>query len=107
MSVVEIEGLVKKYGDNIAVDHLNLNVEKGRVYGFLGPNGAGKSTTMNIIIGYIGASDGTVKIGGYDIFKEAEKAKKMCGISTGNATFISGYDSERISAVCNRIETNS
>lgn len=79
MSVVEIEGLVKKYGDNIAVDHLNLNVEKGRVYGFLGPNGAGKSTTMNIIIGYIGASDGTVKIGGYDIFKEAEKAKKCVG----------------------------
>lgn len=79
MSVIEIDGLVKKYGDNIAVDHLDLNIEKGKVYGFLGPNGAGKSTTMNIITGYIGASDGVVKICGRDIFKEAEKAKKCVG----------------------------
>lgn len=79
MNVIEIEGLVKKYGDNIAVDHLDLTIEKGKVYGFLGPNGAGKSTTMNIITGYIGASEGTVKICGHDIFKEAEKAKKCVG----------------------------
>ena len=70
MSVIEIENLVKKYGDNLAVDTLNLKIEKGRVYGFLGPNGAGKSTTMNIITGYIGATSGTVKIDGRDIFKE-------------------------------------
>lgn len=79
MNVIEIEDLVKRYGDNIAVNHLNLKIEKGKVYGFLGPNGAGKSTTMNIITGYIGASSGTVKIDGYDIFKEAEKAKKCVG----------------------------
>lgn len=79
MNVIEIEGLVKKYGDNVAVDHLNLNIEKGHVYGFLGPNGAGKSTTMNIITGYIGASEGEVKICGHDIFKDAEKAKKCVG----------------------------
>ena len=54
MGVIEIKDLVKKYGENTAVDHLSLNIEKGRVYGFLGPNGAGKSTTMNIITGYIG-----------------------------------------------------
>lgn len=79
MSIIEIEGLVKKYGDNIAVDHLDLHIEKGKVYGFLGPNGAGKSTTMNILTGYIGASDGIVKICGHDVFKEAEKAKKCVG----------------------------
>lgn len=79
MSIIEIEGLVKKYGDNIAVDHLDLNIEKGKVYGFLGPNGAGKSTTMNILTGYIGASEGSVKICGHDVFKEAEKAKKCVG----------------------------
>lgn len=79
MSVIEIENLVKKYGNNVAVDNLNLNIEKGKVYGFLGPNGAGKSTTMNIITGYIGASGGTVKIDGNDIFKEPEKAKKCIG----------------------------
>lgn len=47
MGVIEIKYLVKKYGENTAVDHLSFNIEKGRVYGFLGPNGAGKSTTMN------------------------------------------------------------
>ena len=79
MSVIEIENLVKTYGDNVAVDDLNLNIEKGKVYGFLGPNGAGKSTTMNIITGYIGATNGTVKIDGHNIFKEPEKAKKCVG----------------------------
>lgn len=79
MSVIEIENLVKKYGDNAAVDNLNLKIEKGKVYGFLGPNGAGKSTTMNIITGYIGPTSGTVKINGYDIFKEPERAKKCVG----------------------------
>lgn len=49
------------------------------IYGFLGPNGAGKSTTMNIMTGYIAATDGTVEINGYDILKEPEKAKKCIG----------------------------
>lgn len=79
MSVIEIENLEKRYGKNIAVDGLSLNIEKGRVYGFLGPNGAGKSTTMNIITGYIGATKGTVKIDGHDIFKEPQQAKKSVG----------------------------
>ncbi len=79
MSGIQIENLVKTYGDNVAVNGLNLNLEKGKVYGFLGPNGAGKSTTMNIITGYIGATSGSVKIDGYDIFKEPEKAKKCVG----------------------------
>lgn len=79
MSVIEIENLEKRYGKNIAVDGLSLNIEKGKVYGFLGPNGAGKSTTMNIITGYIGATKGTVKIDGHDIFKEPEQAKKSVG----------------------------
>lgn len=79
MGVIEINNLVKKYGDNVAVNGLNLNIEKGKVYGFLGPNGAGKSTTMNIITGYIGATSGSVKINGYDILKEADDAKKSFG----------------------------
>lgn len=60
MSVIEIHDLVKKYGETLAVDNLNLNIEKGGVYGFLGPNGAGKSTTMNIISGY--DSNGIFKV---------------------------------------------
>lgn len=78
-TVIEINNLVKKYGDHVAVDDLSLTVEPGKIYGFLGPNGAGKSTTMNIITGYLGATSGEVKINGHDIFKEPEEAKKCIG----------------------------
>ena len=77
--MIEINNLVKKYGEHVAVDHLSLTVEPGKIYGFLGPNGAGKSTTMNIITGYLGATSGTVTINGHDIFKEPEEAKKCVG----------------------------
>ena len=79
MSIIEINNLVKKYGDNVAVNDLSLNIDSKGVYGFLGPNGAGKSTTMNVLTGYIGATSGTVIINGYDIFKEPEEAKKNVG----------------------------
>ena len=77
--MIEVKYLVKKYGDHTAVDHLSFTVEKGQIYGFLGPNGAGKSTTMNIMTGYLGATDGEVLINGHDILKEPEAAKKSIG----------------------------
>ena len=77
--MIEVENLVKQYGDHYAVDHLSFTVEKGQVLGFLGPNGAGKSTTMNIITGYISATEGTVTINGHDILDEPEEAKKSIG----------------------------
>lgn len=77
--MIEVENLVKRYGNHLAVDHLSFQVEKGQIYGFLGPNGAGKSTTMNIMTGYIAASEGSVKIDGHDILKEPEEAKKLIG----------------------------
>ncbi len=77
--MIQVENLVKKYGLHTAVEHLSFKVEKGQIYGFLGPNGAGKSTTMNIMTGYIAANSGTVKINGYDILKEPEKAKRCIG----------------------------
>ena len=64
MVLIEINHLVKKYGEHVAVDDLTLTVEPGKIYGFLGPNGAGKSTTMNMITGYLGATSGEVKING-------------------------------------------
>ena len=77
--VIEISHLSKKYGDQTAVDDLTLHIESGKIYGFLGPNGAGKSTTMNMITGYIAATEGTVKINGFDIFKQPEQARKCVG----------------------------
>lgn len=77
--MIKIENLVKTYGDVTAVDHLSLTIEPGKIYGLLGKNGAGKSTTMNIVTGYLAASDGKVSICGYDIFKESKKAKQQIG----------------------------
>ena len=77
--MIEAIGLVKQYGDHIAVDHLDFTVEKGQVLGFLGPNGAGKSTTMNMLTGYISATEGTIIVNGYDMLEEAEEAKKSIG----------------------------
>ena len=77
--MIEVSNLTKKYGDHIAVDHLSFRVEKGQIYGFLGPNGAGKSTTMNIITGYLAATEGTVTIDGKDIQKDPEEAKRSIG----------------------------
>lgn len=77
--MIEVNNLVKKYGDHLAVDHLSFHVEKGQIYGFLGPNGAGKSTTMNIMTGYIASTEGEVIINGHNILEEPEKAKKSIG----------------------------
>lgn len=77
--MIEVSDLTKRYGNHIAVDHLSFRVEKGQIYGFLGPNGAGKSTTMNIITGYLAASEGTVTIDGHDVQQDPEGAKKCIG----------------------------
>lgn len=77
--MIEVDNIVKTYGDYQAVNHLSFKLEKGKIYGFLGPNGAGKSTTMNIMTGYIAADSGTVTINGHDILKEPEEAKACVG----------------------------
>jgi ABC-type multidrug transport system, ATPase component len=77
--LIEVKNLVKRYGNYLAVDNLSFTVEKGEIVGLLGPNGAGKSTTMNVMTGYLSATEGSVSIDGYDIFDEPEEAKKLIG----------------------------
>ena len=77
--MISVEHLTKCYGDFMAVDDLTFTIDEGHVYGFLGPNGAGKSTTMNIMTGCLSATQGQVKIDGYDIFEEPNEAKKRIG----------------------------
>ena len=77
--MIEATNRTKKYGDHLDVDHRSFRVEKGQSYGFLGPNGAGKSTTMNILTGYLAATEGTVTINGKDIQKEPAEAKRSIG----------------------------
>ena len=77
--MIEVKNLVKRYGNHCAVDHLSFTVEDGHVFGLLGPNGAGKSTTMNIMTGYLAATEGDVLIQGHNILEEPEAARKCVG----------------------------
>lgn len=79
MAIVEVSHLTKKYGKHTALEDISFCVEEGQIYGFLGPNGAGKSTTMNIMTGYLAATDGEVLISGHDIMREPEEAKRHIG----------------------------
>ena len=77
--MIKVENVTKRFGQHVAVDNLNFTVNEGEVVGFLGPNGAGKSTTMNIITGYISATEGTVTVNGYNILDNPEEVKKRIG----------------------------
>lgn len=77
--MIVVENLVKQYGNFRAVDQLSFEVKKGEILGFLGPNGAGKSTTMNMITGYISATEGNVWIDGHNVYDEPELAKRQIG----------------------------
>jgi ABC-2 type transport system ATP-binding protein len=77
--MIEVSGLYKTYGINVAVRGVSFTAEKGEIVGLVGRNGAGKSTTMNIIAGYISSDEGSVSINGHDILKEPVEAKRQLG----------------------------
>jgi len=77
--MIEIDGLVRKYGSHVAVDGLDLRVGRGVFYTFLGPNGAGKTTTMKVMAGLLRPTAGTVRIDGIDIVEHPVEAKKRIG----------------------------
>jgi len=77
--LIRAENLTKRYGQHVAIDRLNFTIEKGEILGFLGPNGAGKSTTMNIITGYLSATQGRVLVDGLDVLEHPHEVKKKIG----------------------------
>lgn len=77
--MIEVQNLVKKYGNRVAVDHLSFTVETGQVYGFLGPNGAGKSSTMNMMTGYLAPTEGTILVDGHSLTDDPTEAKRRIG----------------------------
>ena len=77
--MLEIKKLCKYYGSFLAVDHLDLSIEEGEIFGFVGPNGAGKTTTMKIIAGLLKASSGQVYVNGIDASKNNREFKKKIG----------------------------
>ena len=76
---VVIENLVKRFGDFVAVDSVNLAVRKGEVFGFLGPNGAGKSTTIRMLCGLLRPTSGRARVAGYDVNREPESVRQNIG----------------------------
>jgi ABC-2 type transport system ATP-binding protein len=76
---VEVEHLVKTFGNFIAVDHISFTVSRGEIFGFLGPNGAGKSTTIRILCGLLRPSGGRARVDAFDVATEAELVKKNIG----------------------------
>ncbi|ABR50286.1 ABC transporter related [Alkaliphilus metalliredigens QYMF] len=78
--IVEVRNIVKRYGESIAVDHVNLSIKEGAIFGLLGPNGAGKSTMINMMIGLARIDGGEIKILGKDIKKHEMFVKSHIGI---------------------------
>ena len=77
--MIEVSHLTKRYGSRLAVDDVSFTVEDGVIYGLLGPNGAGKSTIMNILTGYLAATEGQVTVAGHPLPEEADAAKACVG----------------------------
>ena len=78
-AAVEIDQLVKRFGDFVAVDHVSLHVKPGEIFGFLGPNGAGKSTTIRILCGLLAPTSGRALVGGIDVLANPEDVKHNIG----------------------------
>ena len=78
-AAVEIDNLVKRFGDFVAVDHVSMRVKPGEIFGFLGPNGAGKSTTIRILCGLLAPTSGRALVGGIDVVANPEAVKHNIG----------------------------
>lgn len=78
--IIQTYELTKHYGNVKAVDHLNLKVYEGEIFGFLGPNGAGKTTTLLMLMGLTVPTSGTATVGGYDIIKESKEVRRIAGM---------------------------
>src|SRR5262249_29990042 len=77
MSMIDLHEVTKVYGTKMAVSRLNLRVEAGELFAFLGPNGAGKTTTIKLMCGLLFPTAGTIRIGGYDLGRDGDKARQM------------------------------
>ena len=78
-TMIEARGLCKYYGPFAAIENVSFTIPRGQVAAFLGPNGAGKSTTMKILTGFLSATNGTAKIGGFDVYADRIEAAKLIG----------------------------
>jgi ABC-2 type transport system ATP-binding protein len=82
---VEATGLVRRFGDIVAVDGVDLVVEQGEIFGFLGPNGAGKSTIVRMLTTLLIPSEGTARVAGFDVVTQAAKVRRSIGVALQDA----------------------
>ncbi|MCW8397410.1 ABC transporter ATP-binding protein [Legionella sp. PATHC038] len=87
---IDVKGLTKKFDQKIAVDHINLHVEKGSIFGFLGSNGSGKTTTIRMICGLLTPTDGEGTCLGYDIRTQSDEIKKRTGYMPQKFSYYTG-----------------
>ena len=86
-NAIDVRGLTKRFGPKIAVDHIDIAVPEGEVWGFLGPNGSGKTTTIRMLCGLLHADEGEGTVLGLDFRKEAEAVKRQVGYMTQRFSF--------------------
>ena len=79
-SIIQARGLTRRYGQVLAVDHVDFAVRRGEIFGFLGPNGAGKTTTVRMLTGYLPPSDGSAVLDGHDVAAEPTQARQHIGV---------------------------
>ena len=79
LPVIYVENLTRRFGDFVAVDHINFEVNEGEVVGYLGPNGSGKTTTIRMLLGLLAPSEGEALVLGFDAFKQSEDVRKRAG----------------------------
>jgi len=99
MNVIETNNLTKKYNGFVAVDNLNLQVEKGEIFGLLGPNGAGKTTILLTLATLKKPTSGTAKINGFDIIQEPSQVRKSIGIvfqDPSSDDILTGYENLKL-----------
>src|SRR5256885_1760759 len=78
-TMIQCEGLTKRFGNFTAVDHISFTINKGAIFGFLGPNGSGKSTVIRMLCGLLEPSDGSARIAGFDVAAQTDKIKNLIG----------------------------
>src|ERR1700736_1260575 len=81
-AAVELGGVTKRFGGNVAVDGLTLTVERGEILGLLGPNGSGKTTTLNMILGLLSPTSGSIRVLGKDMSREQRSVRRLLGTIT-------------------------
>jgi ABC-2 type transport system ATP-binding protein len=102
MSIVQTINLTKKFGKITAVENLNINIDKGEVFGLLGPNGAGKTTIIRMLATLLEPTSGTAKVNGFDVLKQPHKVRESIGIvfqEPSSDELLTGYENIKLYAM--------